>query len=60
MKRILALVLSVACLCSSAAFAAATAGTARVGSGAAKTVTIDMHDGVTAGLVLAQGSVNKD
>ena len=60
MKRFLALLLCAACLCSCAAFAAANAGTAKIGGGSANTVTISMHSGVTADVALAQGSISKD
>ena len=60
MKRFLALLLCAACLCSYAAFAAADAGTAKIGSGSANTVTVSMRSGVTADVLLAQGSISKD
>ena len=60
MKRFLALALCAACLCSCAAFAAADAGSAKIGSGSANTVTVSMHSGVTADVVLPQGSISKD
>lgn len=59
MKRFSVLLLCAACLCSFTAFAAADVGTARIGGGA-NTVTVSMHSGVTADVVLAQGSVSKD
>ena len=60
MKRILSLVLAFACLCSCAALAASNTARTSIGGKSAETVTIDMHAGVAAEVVLAQGSVNKD
>ncbi|MBQ9647306.1 MAG: phosphodiester glycosidase family protein [Oscillospiraceae bacterium] len=58
MKRILALALCVACLCTTAF--AASVGSARVGGGAAKTVAINADEIASAQVFFGQGSVNKD
>ena len=60
MKRIFALLLCLACLCSTAAFAAPSADSVRIGNSAADAVTIPMHSGVTADIALAQDKISKD
>ena len=60
MKRSLVLMVCAVLLCQAAVFAAAETDSVRIGSAGASTVTVAMHDGVTADILLPQGSISRD
>lgn len=60
MKRFLALILCTVCLCSTAVFAAASTGTAKINGKNAPTVTVGMGSSVSVDVGFAEGCVNKD